>query len=522
MNFRNIVSPLIMFLLMASNGICVAAGSGIHVSTVVSGEGKISPIEKYVSSGKTAAFTVKPGFGYAPSVSGCDGTLVGTKYTTASILAECTVMATFVPQPAALTIITKPLTTPLSYNGKTGVISFTVTGATTQDELMSQVSVNDPSWLSAGLLTYNGKGKGNLKYTVAANASSHERQGSISIAGQSYAISQSGKPSKLTITPSQTTPLDGNGGSMTVDVSIDPQDGNWSVSRAKWVPTTSVDWLKGFTVATPQTGSSTLNLIAESNNSDKPRSVVLALLSSDGKSMKTLTVKQAPSAAPATDSIVGSWYIPYPTGGQAKGPIVITFIDSTNFMMAHDGDVVADPSGRPGIEKGTYTWDPKTGALAAKVTVDTNGEWGFSGSSASDPVYVTVSADGNSLLLDGTVSATKINRSGSSPLIGSWYIPYPTGGQAKGPIVITFIDSSNFMMAHDGDVIADPSGNPGIEKGTYTWSQANGTLAANVTVDTNGDWGFASAGNSDTVHVTVSSDGGLLLIDGTISATRVE
>jgi len=114
-------------------------------------------------------------------------------------------------------------------------------------------------------------------------------------------------------------------------------------------------------------------------------------------------------------------------------------------------------------------------------------------------------------------ASTQAAATGASRLIGSWYIPFPTAGAAKGPVVITAIDSSNFMMAHDGDVLADPSGQPGIERGTYTWNQSTGVLTANVIADTNGEWGFS---NSEPMIVSV--DGNTLSAEGVVFSTRIQ
>lgn len=224
-----------------------------------------------------------------------------------------------------------------------------------------------------------------------------------------------------------------------------------------------------------------------------------------------------PSFCLSPSRLIGSWYVPYPNGGQAKGPIVITFIDDSTFMMAHDGDTTADPSGQPGIERGTYTWNATSGSITANVIVDTNGQWGFS--HTAWPKTFTISADGSTLFINGVSFATKVKRTKLNPLIGGWYTPYPHGGQAKGPLVITFIDDTTFMMAHDGDKIADPNGQPGIERGTYAWTPNSVAVTANITVDTNGQWGFSHSG---TMNFLVSGDGNTLFINGSAFATRVQ
>lgn len=266
--------------------------SHIVSTTVLGAGGSITPESRAVKDGSTTTFTVKHNYGYEiAGVSGCGGTLTGAIYKTGPITGDCTVTAAINALPMALTITSRTLVNPLSFNGKTGVISFAVTGATTQEELAVTVSSSDP-WITAGILTYNARGKGNIKYTIAPNPTNQPRQGSINISGQSYTINQMAKPCKLILTPSLTTALPTTGGPITVGVAIDPADGNWAVSSVKWVPSTTPDWLQGFTLLEVHPGDGTLNLTVLTNTSGNPRSAVLTLLSGDGKSRKSVTIKQ--------------------------------------------------------------------------------------------------------------------------------------------------------------------------------------------------------------------------------------
>jgi hypothetical protein len=76
-------------------------------------------------------------------------------------------------------VTTKPLANPLSYICKTGVIAFIVTGTATLSDIEKSISSSDP-WIAKKLLSFT-KGKGTLKYTVAANPGNKTRQGSITI-----------------------------------------------------------------------------------------------------------------------------------------------------------------------------------------------------------------------------------------------------------------------------------------------------------------------------------------------------
>lgn len=272
---------------------CSATIKSWIVSPSAGSNGAIAPVTaKTIDNGITTSFTVTPASGYqVATVSGCNGSLVGTTYTTGAITGNCAVTAIFSAIPIQLAITTKPLVKPLNYTAKSGVLAFSLTSVTTLAELAKTVSSSDP-WITTGVLTY-AKGKGTLKYTVAANPTSKQRQGNVTIGNQSYVISQLPKPCKLTLTPGSTTPLLGTGGTMNVGVAIDPTDGNWSISVVKWAPTTITGWLQGFNLAEIHTGNSTQYLTADANTSGKPRSAVLTLISGDGKSKKTVTVKQS-------------------------------------------------------------------------------------------------------------------------------------------------------------------------------------------------------------------------------------
>lgn len=256
----------------------------------------------------------------------------------------------------------------------------------------------------------------------------------------------------------------------------------------------------GKVVVNNATNSSTTTITLVSGNLTS--GLQISMVHTDDNTTETATLTVVTSGP---QSLVGSWYVPFDSAGAgpAKGPIVFTFIDGTKFIMAHDGDIVADPSGQPGIERGTYTWNPATGAFTAQVVTDSNGDWGLSNTDVGELLTLTVSLDGNSLLLNGIAFATKVKESSSSPIIGSWFTPDAGGG-----IAITFLDGTNYMMAHDG--VQDFGGQRGIERGTYTWNPVTGAISVVVSVDTNGEWGLSNASEK----FLVSSDGNSLLMDG--------
>jgi peptidyl-tRNA hydrolase len=79
---------------------CTVNASFVRAFTVTAtagAGGSISPASTEVVSGSAIALTVMPGSGYTiDRISGCDGSLRGTTYTTGSVVADCTVNARFV------------------------------------------------------------------------------------------------------------------------------------------------------------------------------------------------------------------------------------------------------------------------------------------------------------------------------------------------------------------------------------------------------------------------------------------
>ncbi|MDB6127262.1 MAG: hypothetical protein JWM35_1158, partial [Verrucomicrobia bacterium] len=79
-----------------------------------------------------------------------------------------------------------------------------------------------------------------------------------------------------------------------------------------------------------------------------------------------------------TTPLVGAFYSGDPSIGDKFATVI--FLPNGFYYFAEDGDSTpaGDPSGRDGIERGTYTWNATTGAFTAAALQDTNGQWGLS------------------------------------------------------------------------------------------------------------------------------------------------
>lgn len=201
-----------------------------------------------------------------------------------------------------------------------------------------------------------------------------------------------------------------------------------------------------------------------------------------------------------SQAIIGSWGIR--NAGQAKSTAIITFLPNGVYTMAEDGNRGLDPSGKDGMERGTYAWNASTKTLTTKTLVDTTGEWGL-----SNTEFKSVSVSGNKLTAvadDGSFTFDRVV-GGSGALVGGWYLP--TGGGSFA--VVTFLPNGTYFMVQDGKP-AD-GGRSGVERGTYTWSPVTKSFTRKLIVDTNGSFGFS---DNRKRSVTVSGNKLTLSVQG--------
>lgn len=98
----------------------------------------------------------------------------------------------------------------------------------------------------------------------------------------------------------------------------------------------------------------------------------------------------------ATNPLVGAWLLEDPADPTRL--LIITFLDDQHFVLGTDGTL--GPGSGPGMERGTYSWNPNTGAFSATVTTDTNGTSGLAPLNASG----TLTISGTLLTYDGAAA----------------------------------------------------------------------------------------------------------------------
>jgi hypothetical protein len=220
----------------------------------------------------------------------------------------------------------------------------------------------------------------------------------------------------------------------------------------------------------------------------------------------------------AAQSIVGAWYF-----GDARSDDsgVVVFLDSGHYFHIVNADVFDAPGGFDGFERGTYSWNPTTGAFLATTLYNGDGDLGLSEVSGVPGMVANVYGDTLRVEIFGDV--VTLNRViGPNPIVGAWYkgnAAVPNNSQ----LYVFLLDNTYFMAQED---FADARGYTGIEHGTYTWDRASYLLTTSRSpppyVDTNGGWGLSDTGGPVTVRI--SADGTTLtatVLTETLNVPRV-
>ena len=191
----------------------------------------------------------------------------------------------------------------------------------------------------------------------------------------------------------------------------------------------------------------------------------------------------------SSSDILGGWYSTN-TGG-AKSDVAITFFSDGTYFAAEVGSSFSDPTGQDGMERGTFSWNPQTGAFSVITQVDTSGEWGLSHSGPNVTVQISGDFFNAYLPIDPKFSPYVLNRvkDPGNPIVGSWIV-----GTAGNAVVVTFLKNGIYLLADDGDpLLQGMNGQKGVEGGTYSWNAVTGELSTstNVITDTDGEWGLS-------------------------------
>lgn len=209
--------------------------------------------------------------------------------------------------------------------------------------------------------------------------------------------------------------------------------------------------------------------------------------------------------AAAPKAIVGAWQFG-DSSNQDSGLLVF----QANGTYFHVEDPAPGSDGNAGVEMGTYSLD-ESGALTVETLVDTNGDIGLSHPSGSD----TFSVEGNTLTItddEESFALSRVEFDPTNPIVGAWRLINNSNNDTA---VIVFLDNGYYF--HGEATNTDPTGEDGMERGTYTLN--NGVLTANPIIDTNGEWGLSDPiiGFDD---LTITDNVAMRLYDGEVFHLR--
>jgi hypothetical protein len=196
---------------------------------------------------------------------------------------------------------------------------------------------------------------------------------------------------------------------------------------------------------------------------------------------------------------------------------VFTAMADGTYVVSEDG--ASDLTGKDGMERGTYTYDPVTGAFTRTILVDTNGTIGIS--SAGPPMALFVNADvltfadsGSSEVFTRVIATV----APANSFVGAWRFDN-TDGVAGSLVVLTLFENGIFVLAGDE---ALPSSD-GIEKGIYSVGM-NDIVTFTRIIDTNTTAGIFGPTDVGPVVVSVVVNGDTMTFnDGneTYTGTRI-
>lgn len=144
------------------------------------------------------------------------------------------------------------------------------------------------------------------------------------------------------------------------------------------------DCVKGLELGTYEwnssTASFTANAIFDGNDdcgfsSPNPEDFAPFTIAPNGDELTIVSGNDnfAYSKSPSNyNTIIGTWLA---TG--ITGKLLVTTFTETGFILSNYGGTPG-ANGQPGLEYGTYTYNEATGALEVSLTLNTDGDWGFS------------------------------------------------------------------------------------------------------------------------------------------------
>ncbi|MBF0539487.1 MAG: DUF1566 domain-containing protein, partial [Nitrospirae bacterium] len=452
--------------------------TGTGSGTVTSADGSIncgSTCSALFSQGASVTLTANSDNSTLWTFAGWSGDCTGTSSTcTLTMSAAKNVTATF-NQSCTYTIV------PTSKNFPSSGGSYSVDvypNVATNAGYCTWTASSNASWITINSGS-TGSGNGTVAYTVAANADTSQRTGTLIIAGQTFTVTQSGIDcSSKTLTPTSKN-FTSSGGSDSVGITAN--------TGCSWTASSNASWI---TINSGSTGSGngSVSYTVSANTSTSPLTGTMTIAG------KTFTVTQ--DGAPCTYSITPTTKNFTSTGGSDS--VGVTANTGCTWTASSNASWITINSGSTGSGNGTVNYtvatntstSPLTGTMtiAGKTfTVTQDAQSGCTYTILPTSASVA-SAGGGSTVAITTNTGCTWTATSNNP---TWITVSPSNGTGSGSVTYTATANTS-TNSRTGTLI--------IAGQTFTVSQ-EGTCGYTINPTTKS---FTAAGGNDIVGVTAS------------------
>jgi uncharacterized protein (TIGR03437 family) len=329
------------------------------------------------------------------------------------------------------TFTISPTNQNINASGGTGSVNVTAPNGCTWT-----AKAND-EWIT---ITANASGSGNgaVNFSVAANTSTSSRAGTITIAGQTFAVTQSGG-SNCTFSLAPTSQnFAANGGAGNVNVT--------SQSGCNWAAVSDVDWIT-ITANANGVGSGVVNYLVASNNTTSTRSGTLTIAG------QAFSVTQSGGSACAF-TITPTSQTFSASGG--NGSIGVATQTNCNWTARTDDDWIVITSGASGNGSGTLSYRiavnaspiPRAGFITVAGQTFIVGQAGTGATCGLTPISI-----------GQTVNGALVNTDCRSPIYGAnyyadlWYFTAKAGQQVAIQLNASQFDAYLALIGPDGSIV---------------------------------------------------------------------
>lgn len=335
---------------------------------------------------------------------------------------------------------------------------------------------DNASWVSI-TSGASGSGNGTVTFSIAANPTTAQRTAAITVAGQTFGITQAGIVCSITVSPTALSPTHA-GGSGTVTVTANASSCNWTAaSNTPWITMTG---------GSSGTGSGTVSYTVAPNTTTSPRTGTMTIAG------QTVTVTQA--AAPCTFTIA-------PTQASisaeaSSSTIAVTAPAGCSWTASESSTWISITSGASGSGNGTITYSvtenpgitPRTATITAAGQSFTVTQAGQTCTYSLTPTSTTAGATGTT----GSVSLfTPVGCPWTAASSVSW-VTVTSAPSGTGTTVVSYAVAAN-------DTASPRSGTLTIGGVPFTVTQAGGTCTYSTSPTSDS---FGAAGGTDTIRVS--------------------